>query len=81
MPKRAKCPRNVHPHDASAVLKHLTNRECKSREILRGFFYTLETFPHKISAQSDNHIDGHFNWKNPDNLQTFAIFSKRGFTR
>jgi hypothetical protein len=61
VPKRAKCPRNV--HDAPAVLKHLPNGACASREILRGRFYTLETFPHKISAQSELAIDGHFNWK------------------
>ena len=51
------------PHDAPAFLKHLPNGACALREILRRCFYTRETFPHKISAQSELAIDDHSNPK------------------
>ena len=61
-------------HDQPLVLKYLPNRACKSHENLRAWSSTLETFPHKISAQSKHPIDGNYNMKffrSPPNLRSF----------
>ena len=70
-----------HAHDQPPVLTHLLNRACKSREILRRGYSTLERFHTKFEPDRSTLSTASPIRNSAANLQTFEVFSNSGFTR